>query len=648
MIINRKNFTESRASKGLVFKKIDIINVKQLLSFKDSEILFPSYIISYNFQQSLRDNVTVQAVNLSSVVVDPVEDGVVPQHRVLPVDHPVILVGEVEEAAGDAEQLKGVEHGDTLAHGETVVEVVVDDELRGGEVFGVGQGVRLGVDLALVPDGAVVLVQHEEELLGAKVRVGGGYTVVADKSLELVAEVVALDPVGHVAAVRGTGFDGVAGVDEGHGVADVVEGVDQILVRVGLPVAGDSVRKFLTVASGASGVGHDHDVALVSPDLGVPAGGPRVGPETLRTTVNEESEVVDLALVEAFGVDNVTLLLVAGGSLVPEELLVFRSKARKFGVDLVGLVQVVGLAFGSDGVDHSGGPNGAGRDQSIAVGQNEEVSDRSRVSDVLRLVVVTSVSWDNEESGGANVVTSDVQLAAVGAPLDARGRGVPVACKKSDIASLNICNVQLGPVRLVVNAVHLVVGNSLSGRRPDRGSRGTLCLLRSLAARAVELLCNSGTVVGHKVEVAGGEVGLGELGSLGHEDDLRSVRAQVIVARATEGLVGNFGTSDRSFHALEEVRQVAGKGELGGVALGQGTSEDGEALLGDVRVPVADPDVVVKATRGKRSAGKLLVVGGAIVGVCLCVDDKVDATGRGARGLQAGEGSRKAGNLGSE
>ena len=568
-----------------------------------------------------------------------------PQHRVLPVLNPVVLVREVEEAAGDAEQLQGIEHGNALADGKAVVEVVVDDELRGGEVAGVGQGVRLGVDLTLIPDGAIVLVQHEEELLGAKVRVGGGNTVVADEGLELVAEVVALNPVGHVAAVRGAGFDGVAGVDERHGVADVVEGVDQILVRVGLPVAGDPVRQLLAVGGGASRVRHDHDVTLVSPDLGVPAGGPRVSPETLRTTVDEESEVVDVALVEALGVNDVTLLLVAGGSLVPEELLVLGTKASKFGVNLVSLVQVVGLAFGGDGVDHSRGPDGAGRDQRVAVGQNEEVNDRSRVSDVLGLVVITSVSGDNEESGGANVVAGDVQLAAVGAPLDARSRGVPVACEKSDITSLNICDVQLGPVRLVVNAVHLVVGNHLSSRRPDRGCGGTLCLFRSLAARAVELLCDSGAVLGHQVQVAGGEVGLGELRSFGHEDDLRSVRAKVVVARATEGLVGNFGASDGSVHALEKVLQVAGESELRGVALGEGTTEDGEALLGHVRVPVADPDVVVKATRGEGSAGKLLVVGRAIVSVRLCVDDKVDATRGGARGLQAGEGSGKAGNL---
>ena len=142
----------------------------------------------------LGNDITVKGVNLASVVVDPVEDCLVPEQRVLPVDDPVVLVREVEEAGRHTEELQSVEHGNAFADGESVVEVVVDDELGSGEVLCVRQRVRLGVDLALVPDGAVVLVQHEEELLGAKVRVGGGYTVVADKSLELVAEVVALDP----------------------------------------------------------------------------------------------------------------------------------------------------------------------------------------------------------------------------------------------------------------------------------------------------------------------------------------------------------------------------------------------------------------------------------------------------------------------
>jgi hypothetical protein len=46
----------------------------------------------------------------------------------------VVLVREVEEAARDTALLEDVEQGESVRHGETVVEVVVDDEVGGVEL----------------------------------------------------------------------------------------------------------------------------------------------------------------------------------------------------------------------------------------------------------------------------------------------------------------------------------------------------------------------------------------------------------------------------------------------------------------------------------------------------------------------------------
>ena len=289
---------------------------------------------------------------------------------------------------------------------------------------------------------------------------------------------------------------------------------------------------------------------------------------------------------------------------------------------------------------------GAGRDKSIAVGQNREASNGSNVGDVLRLVVSGSVGRDNEKPSAADVVTRNVELAAVVAPLDAGGGLVPVASKESDVTSLDIGNVELGPVRFVVNAVHLVVCDSLASRRPNGGRRRSLCLFRSLAAGAVELLRHGRTIVRDQVDVAGGEVGLGKFRSLGHEDNLAAIGGEVVVLRATEGLVRSLRAGDRSIDAEKEVGEVASKAEAG-VALGEGTGEDRVALLGHIGVPVTDPDVVVKTTAGGRSAGKLLVVSRSVVSVCLGVDDEVDSAGRGGGSLETREGSCEASDLSS-
>jgi hypothetical protein len=79
---------------------------------------------------SVADGLIVQRRTLG-VVVDPVEDLLVPEQAILLLEHPVVLIREVEEARGHTNVLQDVEQGDTVTFGQTVVEGVVDDKLRG-------------------------------------------------------------------------------------------------------------------------------------------------------------------------------------------------------------------------------------------------------------------------------------------------------------------------------------------------------------------------------------------------------------------------------------------------------------------------------------------------------------------------------------
>ena len=63
--------------------------------------------------------------------IDPIQDDFVPLDGVQGFEHPVIFVGEVEQARGHAHALQGVEHRQALGVDDTVVEGAVDEQLRG-------------------------------------------------------------------------------------------------------------------------------------------------------------------------------------------------------------------------------------------------------------------------------------------------------------------------------------------------------------------------------------------------------------------------------------------------------------------------------------------------------------------------------------
>lgn len=297
-------------------------------------------------------------------VVDPVEDLGVPEQAVFLLEHPVVLVGEVEEPGGDTAGLEDVEQAQAVALGQTVVKRVVDDELGSGPVGNVVLGVPLAVRVG-VPDAAVVVVADEPELLRGPCALGVGDTVVGDEALELVAEVVGLDPVGHVTTVRSTGGDAVLSVNPWHAGVDVVPGVDQVVVWPATPLALDGVGEELSETGGTSWVGGDNDVALVSPDLRVPAVGPAVTPVTLRTTVDVEGERVSYVLLPESRLDNVSLelLLELRVGTIKEDLgNSVGSETSEVGVDLRRVEEGVLLSVGED-VPLAGSPDGGSSDE---------------------------------------------------------------------------------------------------------------------------------------------------------------------------------------------------------------------------------------------------------------------------------------------
>lgn len=107
----------------------------------------------------------------------------------------VILIGEHQQPAGHAAGLQYVEHGQTLRHWQSVIQFVVDDQLRGGPLVKVLRGIPLLVALPVLPEGASEVMQGEEELLGGPLVERRKDAVVAHQCLELPSELVSLDPV---------------------------------------------------------------------------------------------------------------------------------------------------------------------------------------------------------------------------------------------------------------------------------------------------------------------------------------------------------------------------------------------------------------------------------------------------------------------
>lgn len=144
----------------------------------------------------------------------------------------MVLVGEVKEPAGNTTLLENVKQTQSLRDGKTVVEIVVDNQMGGGESQDTLRrtGVKAAVVITHVPERPVELALHEPELLGGDLGVSNECTVVRDERLEFAAQIAALNPVHHEPAVAGTGGDAAVGVDVVEVVADIFPGLNEVFI----------------------------------------------------------------------------------------------------------------------------------------------------------------------------------------------------------------------------------------------------------------------------------------------------------------------------------------------------------------------------------------------------------------------------------
>jgi hypothetical protein len=203
-------------------------------------VMFISSYLTLHSTCLLRDNtVRHQLLIQPDPEPNPVEDCRMPKLRVVPVCDPMALIREVQEATWHTQSLQHIEGLQRLRDNNTVVQIITDHELGRTEVLGVNERVPFLVVGAVVPDGAVVVALDKPDLIGGVGADLRHLAVMADERLELAAEVVALDPVHHVAAEGGAGGDGTSGVDVWHVVAEMLKDLDEVGVWCTAPVVLD-------------------------------------------------------------------------------------------------------------------------------------------------------------------------------------------------------------------------------------------------------------------------------------------------------------------------------------------------------------------------------------------------------------------------
>lgn len=132
-------------------------------------LLSSTYIVHHHeFSRSMLsylhgNSIPVQALHFTSPVVDPVINLRVPKQRVLPIQHPMILIRETQEPTRNSQRLQCIEHRQTLTHGESVIQLIVHDELRRAEVLRVCHGIPIDVILSswVFPQRAVEIMFSE-------------------------------------------------------------------------------------------------------------------------------------------------------------------------------------------------------------------------------------------------------------------------------------------------------------------------------------------------------------------------------------------------------------------------------------------------------------------------------------------------------
>src|SRR5215469_4310291 len=180
-------------------------------------------------------------------LIHPVVDGLVPEPRILRLQHPVAFVGEVEHLRRYAHGLQRGEELKAFAYIETVIELTMDDECWRLEV---GRRIArrpLVVDIMIGVWRPTELPVVEPEFFGrAPGREGVEHPIVRHYATEAVG--MPEDPVGHIAAVARTQRALAVFVYERIRLLGIVEAFHQVFEGRAAPVAVDRVNKLLPVA----------------------------------------------------------------------------------------------------------------------------------------------------------------------------------------------------------------------------------------------------------------------------------------------------------------------------------------------------------------------------------------------------------------
>uniref|UniRef100_A0A0N4Z1H5 LigA n=1 Tax=Parastrongyloides trichosuri TaxID=131310 RepID=A0A0N4Z1H5_PARTI len=385
------------------------------------------------------------------MLVQPAEDFVVPLQAVGRLQHPVVLVGEEDQAALDPAPLQGGEGRQALRGRDAEVEVALDHQHRLPPVLHVVGRVELLIALRVLPRRAALLPLGAVE-----------HAVMVDQALERAVPVTG-NPVDHEAAVAGTQRTGLVTVEEG--ILRLGEGpaLLQVFQRAVAPVLADGVGELLTVAGRAVEIDHHHRIARARIGLGVPAVGPAVAERALRPAVDQEGDRVFLALDIVGGLDDVAVdrLVVPAGEAelfglaegLGRQLRVHVRQATRHLTAAIGLEeQVAGRGQGVDRHDEARGRLLEGADVAFAC--------QRRHHPVARV--------DGEQASLTDIARRRIEGVPVLRPLQRIGRTVPVGRDLARLAGGDVAQEDRIFVGLEARTGHGAVGQGLAVGREDR------------------------------------------------------------------------------------------------------------------------------------------------------------------------------------
>ena len=383
-----------------------------------------------------------------------------PQHRVLRLEDPVVLVGEMEQARRHAPALEGGEHGQSLDLADPVVQGPVDDQGRDAPCADVVKRIVFRVARGVLPRGPAMLPLREPQLLRREV--GEPLVEIAVVTDQAAPRLVpdAGDEVDHVTAEARTQGRGAGRIKERVSLEGGRVPLLEVLERLPAPVVADRIREGLAVPGRAVEVDHDDRVPGARVDLRVPTVVPVVPSAPLRPAVDDEGDGIPTCRVEAGRLHHVPV----DGLAIPA------GERELLGVADIEIAQPRGVQPG----DSPRAPAGEDVEVGRAGQRIEAVEDR--IADGLRLRYVavrderrnrTSLDVQGEQAALTCVLGQDVERAPVGRPLERAGAAVPAVGQAAGVAVRPAAQRDRQLVGLVSGPIH----RQIRQERPVRTER---------------------------------------------------------------------------------------------------------------------------------------------------------------------------------